>query len=299
MIMRAFLSLCIVLGLVLLVHTQLRTKDMLIKRQASLMALGTGLSSATMIVLVVGPQLVGGTYLFPTYFVFWLLFLIPLSYAYTTYRHRLMSIDPKVNRTVVLVALALVVIAAYWVLWEVITRLTPKYFPFIGPEIAGLIAVLIIGLGVAPLKEGIQRLVDKAFYGGWYSYRSILDKLARNLNRVRDMDTLAQELVNGLTTDLRVQSAALIAADDDLSDFRVQKAIGFGDSLQGASRICKSGDLANYFAHHDEPIEHTELVGNLHPMGMLHETNCCSGETHNCGCHLSKMDHSRVFWSWD
>ena len=268
-LMRLFLSLCILLGLALLVHTQLNTTDMLIKRQASLMVLGTGLSAAAMIVVVVGPQLVGGTYWFPTYFVFWMLFLIPLSYAYTTYRHRLMNIDPKVNRTVVLVTLALVVIAAYGALWELISRLTPRFFPSIGPEVAGLIAVLVIGFGITPLKDGIQKLADKAFYGGWYSYRSIVDKVARNLNLVRDIDALAQELVDGLTADMRVQSAVLIVPNDTQLDFQVQKAIGFGDNLRLMPRIRTDGVLARYLARHGEPIDHAQLVSSLQDSGNI------------------------------
>ena len=262
-VMRLFLSLCVLLGLALLVHTQLATSNMLIKRQATLMVLGTGLSVTSMMVLVVGPQTVAGTYLVPPYVVNWLLFLIPLSYAYTTYRHRLMSIDPKVNRTVVIATLALVIIAAFWALWEVIAWLTPFFFPSIGPEVAALIAVIIIGFGITPLKESIQKLVDRAFYGGWYSYRSIVDKVARNLNRVRDMDALTHQLVDGLTADMRVQAAALITSNDEQPDFHVQKAIGFDDTVLTASRIRKDGALAKYLTQRDEPIEHSQLVSRL------------------------------------
>ena len=56
-------------------------------------------------------------------------------------------------------------------------------------------------------------------------------------NQASDLDALGRELVDGLMADMRVQSAALIAPDNDQTEFRVQKATGFGDNLLSAMRM--------------------------------------------------------------
>ncbi len=257
-LMRILIVICMFLGLGLMIHTRQTTANDLIKRQASLMSLGTGLSVLAMTVLVVLPQIFSGTYLLPTHFVFWLLFLIPLSYAYATYRHDLMNIDPKVNRTVAIAMLAFVLIGIYWVAWEVMFEIAPRLFLFIDSKTAGLVIVLLIGFSIAPLQRWIQKAVDTAFYGGWYDYRSIIQEVARNLNGVASMDKLTDHLVMGLVNGLHVKSAALLVATDEDQSLRVQKAIGFE-----SARIQRDSALAKYLATHPEPIEHRQLEAEL------------------------------------
>ncbi len=261
-LMRIFIAVCMVLGLGLLMHTRRTTANDLVKRQASLMALGTGIAVLAMTVLVVIPQIFSGIYLLPTHFVFWLLFLIPLSYAYTTYRHDLMKIDPKVNRTVVNAMFAFLLIGVYGIAWELIIDITPRIFPWLDAKMSGLVIVVLIGFGLAPLHRWIQQSVDTAFYGGWYDYRSIIQEVSRNLNGIADMDKLTDQLVAGLVNGLHVKSAALILPTEDGRSLRVQKSIGFD-----SARIQSNGVLAKYLATHTQPIEHRQLEADLQTTG--------------------------------
>ena len=263
LLMRAFIAVTMLFGLGLLMHTLRVTSSALVRRQASLMVLGTGLAVLAVVGLVVVPQMVSGAYFLPTYVAYAALLLIPISYAYTTYRHRLLAIDPQINRAVVYAALAVAVVGAYSILWEPMTAVIRSLLPGADTKIAGLLTAIPIAFSVAPLRAQIQRWVDTAFYGGWYDFRTLVADSAQKLNRISDLQALVDRLVADLAAQMRVQSVAVIVRDETGGDYTVRKAIGFEGRFQRDARIRPSSPLAAFLAHHHAPITQPQLESAL------------------------------------
>jgi PAS domain S-box-containing protein len=63
------------------------------------------------------------------------------------------------------------------------------------------------------LYRRIQRLVDTAFYGSWYDYRSAVTKITRSLEQITEMSLLARTIGDRLVSVLQLEDACIFLRD--------------------------------------------------------------------------------------
>ena len=112
-LIEAFFSLCLLIGLILLLRARRVAASETSQRRAALILLGTALALLPFIVLIAIPHIFSAPYLVPTWLPMLALILIPLSYVYAMYRRDLMKLDGTINRTVVFYTLALILVGLY------------------------------------------------------------------------------------------------------------------------------------------------------------------------------------------
>ncbi|MCL7455545.1 MAG: hypothetical protein M8467_21125, partial [Anaerolineae bacterium] len=202
---RIYLSLFLLVALGLLVRTFRFTRSAASKRQIGLIVIGTGLAFVPLIVFIAVPQVLGSGYLLPTWPVLMMLAFLPLSYFYATFRHNLMKFDHAVNRSVVLIILSVLFVGLYlFVRWLILS---------VGSGPVMLVDVLFVAMLVfsfGPLQAFVQRLVDRAFYGGWYNYETVISRLSRKLSDALDLETVVHLMVHTVSESMRFKEAALL-----------------------------------------------------------------------------------------
>ncbi|HAE59257.1 MAG TPA: hypothetical protein DCG54_07055 [Anaerolineae bacterium] len=131
----------------------------------------------------------------------------PLCYFVAIARHRLFEIDRLINRTLV-----------YAVLWMGILLL------YLGPSLlayhfapgdwlaqmmiaAGL--TLLVGMAFERTKNTLQRVADRIFYGGWYDYPGVIERVTRALTGCTTRGQLAEVLTRQVPGLMQLQSAEL------------------------------------------------------------------------------------------
>jgi len=152
--------------------------------------------------------------------------LIPLSFASAIVRYRLMDVEVIVKRSLVYVAVVASVVAMY----AVLLRVASWVYPLNGPQtntIMAILATLVIVLLARPVKDGIQTLLDRAFYRDRYDYRRALVGFARDLSTDLDINRLSDRLVARITETLVVDRMALMLRDERDEAFRAQRSHGF------------------------------------------------------------------------
>lgn len=181
------------------------------------------------VTLIALPQILSVPYTVPTWLPLFLLLLIPLSYAYALFRDRLLDHDGIINRSVVYYLLSLSLLTLYLGLSLGVGKLVPELFS--GPMAAGNI-LLILGLVLVfgPLRSGIQRIVDRAFYGGWYDYETLISETSTALQDATDFSAIADLLVNKVADLMYFRTGALILPDQDESWY-TQQSKGFPATL--------------------------------------------------------------------
>jgi signal transduction histidine kinase len=103
--------------------------------------------------------------------------LIPLTFTISILRHRLWEIDPIMNRTLVYGGLTGSIIALYALtIWYLDTIFHSK-----DNQIISFIAACLIAVLFAPLKEWLQRAVNRRMYGEMDDPFSILTRLGNQL----------------------------------------------------------------------------------------------------------------------
>ncbi|MVQ36509.1 sensor histidine kinase [Paenibacillus sp. MAH-34] len=124
--------------------------------------------------------------------------IIPLTLAFATLRHRLWDIDPLVNRTIVygVLSLAIVIVYSASVLYLSSVFRTDKSY------IISLIATSIVAILFAPLKQWLQRIVNRLMKGRHDDPFAVLvelgDSLIKPMAPEKVLDAVARTIQDAL-----------------------------------------------------------------------------------------------------
>ena len=142
--------------------------------------------------------------------VLWML-LLPISVTIAVIRYRLWDINPIINRTLVYGALSFLTIAFY--------VLTVGGFAlyFRNNEtniVISFIATSIVAILFEPLRQRLQRAVNRFMYGERDDPATVLIRLSQRLDSALAPDSVLQTIVETLAQTLRLPYAAISLLDD-------------------------------------------------------------------------------------
>jgi signal transduction histidine kinase len=257
---RLYFAFSILVAVVSLVHTYITAP--LERRRIRLVALGTAFAFFPLILFSILPDILLDTPILPYELSFPFLILIPLSYAYAISKYKLVQIDLILNRGVVYFVIGVIWAGLYLASVMALDYLLPS--TVISRPLLGALITLIMAALFAPLKERIQALVDRAFYGGWYDYRSVIGQLSRSLSQMLDASQLVRLLVEQVSATMRLKGAALLLSNEE-GDLVVRGSVGFDDQIT-ATPVKNNGALARTLREMTGPAElpqlHRALAGS-------------------------------------
>jgi hypothetical protein len=243
----ASLSAALVGGAALLVYRFVKSDQAVVRQQLKWVVWGSALAVTPFTLLYSFGYLFGGsaaTFLFNEATVRWMtdaavlpLALIPLTFGNSVVRYRLMDVDMVVRRTAVYalttLAISLMIGAVVYVAGlyafggEVITPgvVTMRV-------IVAVVAMAIIVMTAAPLKNFLQERTDRFFYGERYDLRNGLLDFGRTLSATTALDPLLDSLVGRLEQVLGVERIAIFIEDPrSASGYRVARAEGLSSEV--------------------------------------------------------------------
>lgn len=134
--------------------------------------------------------------------------LVPISIAVAVVRYRLWDINPIINRTLVFGALSALTIALY----ILAVGVASQYFQ--GANlIVSFIATGIIAILFEPLRERLQRAVNRLMYGERDDPATVLTRLSQRLDSAIAPDSVLQTIVETIAQTLRLPYAAISLSD--------------------------------------------------------------------------------------
>lgn len=148
------------------------------------------------------------------------LFLIPLSISIAILRYRLWDIDVFINRTLVYGALTVTVVGTYAILVGSLgSLLQTRGSPLVSLFAAGFVAVFF-----APLKERLQRGVNRLMYGERDDPYGVLSRLGQRLEATLEPEAVLPTVVETVAGALKLPYAAIAMRRED--GFEVAAAHG-------------------------------------------------------------------------
>ena len=203
-------NLALVIGL--LIHGYRHTTSPGVRSKIRIVVLGGVISLTPLITLTILPNAILRQPIISYDFAFLFLGLFPLTYGYAIVRHRLIEIDQHVNRGATFILVFSVLGGVYVILYAI-----PNYaFPNIAPTaLINTLLVLVLASIFPVLYNRVQRVVDSAFYGSWYDYRSAVTEITRSLEQITEMSSLARTVGNRLVNTLQLEDACIFLGDLD------------------------------------------------------------------------------------
>ena len=180
------------------------------------------------------PTLLGG---YPPAMPCWLvsLFLvIPVSYLYATARHNLFGIDRLLNRTLIYSILSLGLFALFAGPLALLYRYLPS--SWLAQAVLVTLVTLAVGLTFDRLRKLVQKGVDTLFYGGWYDYPHVVEKVSDALARSLDREQLSHVLGSQVPELMQLAGAELVVGEQGASPLSApSRGSGTGSSAPGLS----------------------------------------------------------------
>ncbi len=238
----ACMSVALIAGALLLVRRFAKSESAIVRQQLKWVVWGSALAVTPFTLLYAVSYLFGGGAM--SFFVSesvarWLtnaailpLILIPLTFGNSVVRYRLMDVDMVVRRTAVYVlttlAIALMIgsvvsVAGLYAFGADV--ITPGVMSL--RVIVSVVAMAVIVMTAAPLKNFLQEKTDRFFYGERYDMRRGLLDFGRTISATTSLDPLLDALAIRLQEVLAVERIAIFVEDERASaGYRVARTVG-------------------------------------------------------------------------
>jgi two-component system NtrC family sensor kinase len=201
-------SLLLVVWLLFLSYRNATTSG--VRSKIRLVVLGGALSLIPITTLILIPDLLELPILpFSALFIF--LSILPLTYGFAIFRYRLIEIEKHVNRGATYILVYSVLVVFYLVFSAGLQNILQDR-ENLTPIFNTLVVLVLVSIFI-PLHRYIQRLVDTAFYGGWYDYRSAISEITQGLEQITELQTLAGTVSERLVGTLRLEDVCVFLAD--------------------------------------------------------------------------------------
>jgi two-component system NtrC family sensor kinase len=217
--------------LVILGHSTLRAPTILVKKQLRIIVYGLAFGILPSTVFYLVPFIAGSRPSTGAELTVLLQALIPLVFSYSISRYRLVDIEVILKKAATL-TFSFFVISLFYFFVSSRTRLFSENR--LNAIVLGVLAIVLGATLFTPLKKLFQGLLDRAIYKRSYEYRRTLLSITRDLSRERNLQKLAQSLLEAIANALSLKTLALLLADDnDRPGFKVLLAKGESAAVPG------------------------------------------------------------------
>lgn len=193
---RLFVIICIVVAISVCIYAYRRATNLEARKRMQWLLLGFFIGPFSFIIFWVLPILLVGYSLIPEVLVLIFLVAIPVTFSIAIVKYRLMDINLIVRRSLLYSALLAIIIVTYIFLSSIITLFVSDLNPAI-PSVLTAIAVVV---ALQPLKNVVQKFIDKKFFRVEYDFREEQRKFLDDIKNTYDIKRLAELIVKRTDT---------------------------------------------------------------------------------------------------
>lgn len=190
-IFRPFLLLCIIGITSVLIYSFIIAKDAITSKKLKWLLFGFLIGPLAFAILWAFPLLFFGYPLMPEYLMHLLLLSFPVSIAIAIIKYQMMDIDLILRRSMVYSIVVGGLILTYILLLTLITDLVKG----INDTIPAVIAAVMVAFLLQPVKNKVQKFVDKKFFRLEYDYREAQKMFLDEIKNSNDIKSLADKIV--------------------------------------------------------------------------------------------------------
>ncbi|UCF92578.1 MAG: SpoIIE family protein phosphatase [Desulfobacterales bacterium] len=195
------------------------------------------------------------SYVFPN-FNYYLPFFIafPLCVGYSIVKHDLFDIDAIIKRTYgyVLTTMAL---AGIYGLVVLVSNLAFGGFEFAKSPIFPLVFILAVVFLFNPIRNRVQKFIDRVFYRLEYDYRETLQKISETMRSLLDQDAICKSIMKFALEPMFVDSGAVMILSKDKNEYECFIQTDERGEPRNATEVKVKATLSDERAVFDDEIE--------------------------------------------
>jgi PAS domain S-box-containing protein len=210
-------AICFFLGI--LAWRILRSDTPVVRQQSRVIIFGATLAFAPIMIFYLLPTALSSTAQeFRASIYFPLLILLPLSITYAILRYRLLDVDRFLANVLTYTLMTGVVLLVFYGLLTLLSMIIRQTVRPDNPLVVALY-LLILVLGLSPLRRFIQSIIDRLFYRSPADYRRVLNNLSSSLVVTPDLERTLNLLADQLQQTLSPEVFFIYLYDDERKMF--------------------------------------------------------------------------------
>jgi NtrC-family two-component system sensor histidine kinase KinB len=186
------------------------------------------------------------------------------SFVWTIQRHRILDVRLVLNRSLVYTVLSGALMLSYLFLTSIATVLLQQQMGSLPKLAAPLVAALVIVVGAIPLRDAVQRLVDRLFYGQTQDYREVLREHSRQLTALMSSTALMTQILDLVEAHLRPQGIVIALRQGET--FVVRTVKGQVQGIEIGAALTLPVSVLQRLQEEGEPVSLEPDVGGLERM---------------------------------
>ncbi|MDI6768760.1 MAG: adenylate/guanylate cyclase domain-containing protein [Anaerolineales bacterium] len=211
----AYMAVTILLFLATLTLRVFRGRSPMVRQQSRVIVFGAAIAFAPMMIFYLIPTALSSQPpAFNAALYFPLLILLPLTVTYAILRYRLLDVDLILSKALTYTLMTAVALALFYALLTLISFALQGVVHPDNPLLIALYLLLLV-LGLSPLRALVQRLIDRLFYRAPADYRRVLNTLSSSLVITPDIERTLQLLREQLQQALAPEEFLIYLYDDD------------------------------------------------------------------------------------
>lgn len=234
-----------IVALGVITRDTLQASNITVKKQLKWIVLGLSFGIIPFIFLYIFPYILGYVPTRAAELTVILQALIPLTFAYSISRYRLIDVEIILKKTAPLIFSYVVIALLYFIVSSQTQIFTENR---LNALILGILAIVLGATLYTPTKKFSQSLIDRAIYKRSYKYRRTLLTIIQDLSRERDLQKLSQSLLEHISNALSLKYIALLLPDNKKKNtFFIIKSKGEAPSEE--SNIFLEDGLYHFLKH--------------------------------------------------
>ncbi len=212
------------IALLILIYTTITARQPLIRQQVKWIIWGLSIAVLANGVYTVFERFGTLRNLIDINLVNWLTLVVPLSFAFSIVRYRLFDVDTVINRTIVYT----IVVVSVLVLYMFSIQLLQAVGLDVYYDNPGFITILVILVSVLldPLRQQIQRIVDRVMYRRRPDYRQVMQEMSREIVSTIDLNRLLTFILERLYQVTQSERIAIFLLDERQGGYQVVATLG-------------------------------------------------------------------------
>lgn len=208
----------------LLLYDGIRLRNKILKKQINLINFGIGLGLLPFTALYIFPFITGRAPSTGGQLSVILLGIIPLIFAYSISRYRMIGLEAILKKAVPFVT-SYVVISIFYIIVSSQTKIFSENT--LNMIILGILAIILGATLFTPLKKLIQSIIDRFTYRRSYRYRRTLLSISKEASRERNLQKLSQNILVLTANALSLKYISLLlSVEDEPGAFLIFKSRG-------------------------------------------------------------------------
>lgn len=235
---RLFLITCIIIAISVCIYAYRSTGEIEERKRLQWLLLGFFIGPFSFVIFWVIPIFLTGYSLIPEALVLIFLTAIPITFSIAIVKYHLMNINLIIRRSVVYTIILGIIILTYVGISSLITLFISDTNPAF-PSVITAFAVVAL---LQPVKNGIQKFVDKKFFRVEYNFREEQNRFLEDIKKNYDIQSLAELIVKRVDSLIPVEKIGFFGLDNQTGRVKIIASKGW-EILKGRSIRFESENL--------------------------------------------------------